>query len=73
VRIQVIVKPNSKKEKVEKIDETNFKIYVNDPPRENKANESVIKLLSEYFGVQRSKITILKGIKSKVKIIEIGK
>ncbi len=73
MRIQVIVKPNSKKEKVEKIDETNFKIYVNDPPRENKANESVIKLLSEYFGVQRSKITILKGIKSKVKIIEIGK
>lgn len=71
MRIQILVKPNSKLEKVEKIDDSNFKVYVKEPPIENKANEAVIRLISEYFRVQRSKITIIKGAKSKIKIVEI--
>ncbi len=70
MKISVKVKPNSKTEKIEKTGDL-LVIYVKEPPQENKANQAVINLLSDYFKVPKSQIFILKGTKSKQKIIEI--
>ena len=46
-------------------------VKVKEPPKEDKANQSVIKLLAAHFGVSQSQVKILSGFKSKNKVIEI--
>lgn len=48
-----------------------IKIYTTSVPADGKANESVIKLLSDYFNVAKSKIKIIRGETTRDKIIEI--
>jgi len=71
MKIFVKVRPNSKKESMEKIDDTHFAVAVNEPPHEGRANEALIKILAGYFGVKAEGIKIIIGRKSKQKIIEI--
>lgn len=73
MKIFVKVKPKAKEEKVEKIDDINFKVSVNEPPEKGKANRAVIKALANYFSISQSNIEISSGSNSKLKIIEITK
>jgi hypothetical protein len=68
--ISVKVKPNSREDKIEKIDGNVYNISVKTPAKEGKANISVIKLLSKYFEVSFRKI-IVKNSTSRTKLIEI--
>ncbi len=70
MKLLVKVKPNSREEKVEKT-ENRYTVCVKEPPVENKANQAVIKVLAEYFGVSKSRVSILSGFKSKQKLVEI--
>lgn len=69
--IYLKVKPNSKFENVEKINDKNFVVHIKKPPIENKANKELIKILTKFFGIPKSQINIIKGLKSKNKIIEV--
>jgi uncharacterized protein len=40
-------------------------------PEKGKANEAVVKLLANYFGVSKSSISIIGGKSTRVKIIDI--
>ncbi|MGB5924931.1 MAG: DUF167 domain-containing protein [Dehalococcoidia bacterium] len=71
MKIQVTVKPNSKTEEVSQ-EGDGFTVKVKEPPKEGKANQAVIKLLAEHFGVPRRQVRILSGFKSKNKVIEIA-
>jgi len=71
MKIMVKVKPNSKQEKVEKLSETEYVVHVKAPAKEGKANYAVIQLLSEHFRTPKSNISIIKGHKSRNKIIDI--
>jgi hypothetical protein len=73
MKIFVKVKPGAKEERVEKIDDINFKVQVTQPPEKGKANLAVIKALAEYFNLNRSSIQIVSGSTSKLKVIEIIK
>ena len=46
VRIFVRVKPNSKIEKVEALDVNHFKVSVNEPAKEGRANWGVIRVIA---------------------------
>lgn len=70
MKISIRVKPNMKEERVEREGDV-FTVCVKDPAKEGRANRTVIELLSEYFQVPKSRISILAGMKSKQKIIEI--
>lgn len=70
MKISVTVKPRAREERVEKTD-NGYIVYVREPAEENKANRALIEVLSEYFGVSKSKISILSGLKSRHKIVEI--
>ena len=72
MKIEVLVKPGSSKEKLEKTGENRYTVWVHEPPVENKANLAVIKQLSKYFDVPKTYISIFRGSKGKKKIIEIG-
>ena len=69
MRINVKAKPDSNENKVEKIDDLNFVVYVKDPPVQGRANRAIIKLLSEYF--HTSRVRIVSGHISRNKSIEI--
>jgi len=69
--ISVKVIPNSKKAEIEKIREDNFKVKVDEKAAKGKANMRLMEILAEHFKVSKSSIVILKGQKSRNKIIEI--
>jgi uncharacterized protein (TIGR00251 family) len=50
-----------------------LKIYLTAVPEKGKANQLLIKLLADYYKVSKNKIKIIKGEKSKNKVIEIIK
>lgn len=71
MNIEVILKPNSKLCKVEKISRNNYKVSVKSPAKEGKANEEAIKVLSDYFNIPKSDICLAKGGKSRTKIFKL--
>ena len=71
-KIFVTAKPGAKKNEVICLDETHFKISVKAPPDEGRANEAVIAMLKEYFGLPKSCFSITSGHKSKQKVIQIS-
>ncbi|PIU13283.1 MAG: YggU family protein [Hadesarchaea archaeon CG08_land_8_20_14_0_20_51_8] len=70
-RIKIKVVPNAGKNKVFEGGER-LKVYVTSPPTRGKANKAVIKLLAEFFEVKRGDVKIIKGEKSREKIVEIN-
>jgi hypothetical protein len=72
MKIQVKVKPNSKIEEISQAGDS-FIIKVKEPPKEGKANQSVIRLLAEHFGIPHSQVRILSGFRNRNKIIEVAK
>ena len=75
MKIKVKVIPQASKDEVLKIKDADgsdmLKIKTTKPPEDGKANEAVIEILAEYFGVKKSAVNILSGEVSRVKIIEI--
>lgn len=45
---------------------------MNEPPVENRANIALVESLSDHFGIPKSRIRIVAGLKSKNKVVEIG-
>ena len=71
VKIRVKVMPNSKTEEVVK-EGDGFLVRVKEPAKEGKANNAVIKLLADYFGVPQKEVVISSGFGSRNKVIEIS-
>ena len=71
MKIFVKAKPNSKKEFVEKISETNFVVAVKELPIKGKANQAIVKALADFMGIAPSRLKIISGAASRQKIIEI--
>lgn len=71
MKIKVAVKPNAKHEKIEKMSDTEYRVWVKAPPTEGKANKAVIKALAAYFSISHSAITLIHGTHSKIKILQV--
>lgn len=71
MKIFIKANPNSREEKIIKIDETHYSVFVKEPPIKGKANYAIIKLLADYFKASPSSIKIISGYTSRQKIIEI--
>ncbi|MFA5130557.1 MAG: DUF167 domain-containing protein [Patescibacteria group bacterium] len=71
MRITVHVKPNAKTTELVSREHGVWTIKLHAPPMEGKANEELIRFLSEEFDVPKSSIEIVKGQTAKVKIVEI--
>jgi hypothetical protein len=70
--IKVRVIPNSKTESVLCVDEANYRLKVREKAIEGRANEAVVEALASYFKVRKSDITIVGGLRSRDKTIEIA-
>ena len=72
MKIFVKVKTGAKSESVKQIDDTHFVVAVSARPEKGKANEAVLRSLSEYFKIPYWKIGIRSGHISREKILEIS-
>ena len=71
MKIKVIVKTGSEKNSISQ--ESNiYTVRLRSKPIKNTANIELLNLLSKYFDIPKTSITILKGLKSRHKLIEIG-
>ena len=69
--IHVAVKPGSAEQEISKIDDRNLAIKLTSRAEENKANIELIKLLAKYFNTEQKNVLIIRGRKSRKKVIEI--
>jgi uncharacterized protein (TIGR00251 family) len=73
MRLIVRALPNSSKNSIEQISETELKIKVASSPTDGKANDAIIRLLSKHLKVPQSAIKIIRGLTSRNKIIEVDR
>ncbi len=72
MKIFAQVKVKAKEEKVEKIDASQFTVFVKETPEKGKANQAVVRALAKYFNKPKDNIKIIRGLKSKRKIVEVN-
>lgn len=72
MKIQVRVKTRASNNKVIKNPDGIYTACVTAPPVKGEANKLLIELLSKEFGVNKSSVRIIKGERSRTKIIFIG-
>jgi hypothetical protein len=72
VTIDIAVKPRSSREGVGPVQADRLVVAVNAPPVDGKANDAVVRVLAETFGVPRSAVTIVRGETGRKKTIRIA-
>ena len=48
-----------------------FKVYLTAPPTEGKANKALLEVLARHLNLKKSQLTIIKGEKSRNKVIRV--
>ncbi len=71
--LRVRAKPRSKLECVKEIEKDLYEVAVKEPPEDGRANERIIELLAEHFRVPRSRVKLLRGSTSRLKVFEVIK
>lgn len=64
--------PNAKEASVINVSENYFEVRVDERAVDGRANKRLIEILAEHFKVRRSKISILKGTRSRNKIVQVN-
>ena len=72
MKITVKAKPLAYEEKVKKVGQNSFEVWVKEPPVKGLANMAIGNALSEYFNVSHNKVRLVSGFSSKNKIFEIS-
>ncbi|NIM91272.1 MAG: DUF167 domain-containing protein [Candidatus Aminicenantes bacterium] len=72
-RIQVTVRvfPRARKQEIEELPSGELKLRVKSPPVKGRANREVIEVLSSYFRISSSRISIIRGEKSRLKLVSL--
>ncbi len=69
--IRVRVTSSTKEARVIKTGETSFEVRVDEKAIGGRANKRLAEILSKHFNVPKSRITIVRGAKSRDKMVEI--
>lgn len=69
--IKVRVQPKSSNHFLEQEEHGVYKAYLKSAPVDDKANRELIALLAEEFGIKKYQIEIIKGIKSRDKVVRL--
>lgn len=67
MRLNIKVKPNSFQEKIEKINDNSYEVWLKTKPIDNKANVELLKILKKKF---KTNFNIKYGHTSRNKVVE---
>lgn len=70
-QLRVRVKPNARVAELLREDDGTYLARVKAPPVEGKANEALVALVAEAFGVRKAQVSIRRGASSRVKLVVI--
>ena len=68
---QVRVTPRARQNKVQRQPDGSLKVYVQAPPEDGRANEAVVETIAEWLGVKRRQVTIVSGVTSRNKLVQV--
>jgi len=68
MKLFVKLHPNSSQEKVVKLGEKNYEVWINEKPVDGKANNYLEKFLKKYFG---KPVKIISGFTNRKKVVEV--
>ena len=68
---KITVKPGSSQEKITETAPGELIVYLRAKPHDGEANEALIKVLAKHFKIAKTTIRIIRGAKSRQKVIEI--
>ena len=71
MKLFISARPGSRKESLEQIDATHFKVSVREQPEDGRANLAIAAALAEYLGIPKSHITLCSGGKGRKKVFEV--
>ena len=71
MRIPVKVTPRSKRPGVETAADGTLVVKVSQPAEDGRANAAVVEALAAHFGVPKRAVTIVHGLASRRKLVEI--
>jgi uncharacterized protein (TIGR00251 family) len=71
VKLPVRVIPNSRRTEFSGRRDGEWILRLTAPALEGKANEAAVRFIAEFFGIARSRISLISGEKSRHKIFEI--
>lgn len=71
MRVSVTVKPNSKKGPLVEETDAGLIVYVREPAIDGKANKAVIELLAKYHAVPKGRVSVVRGVTGRIKLIDI--
>jgi uncharacterized protein (TIGR00251 family) len=69
--IKVYVTPNAREARVVKVSDDHFEVRVDEKAVDGRANKRLLEILAEHFNVQKSRISILKGTKTRNKLVQV--
>lgn len=69
--LKIKLHPKSKKQKIEKISDEKFEIWVKSKAEQNQANLEMIEMLSDFLEIGKNKIRIISGHHRPNKMVEI--
>ncbi|HSC89696.1 MAG TPA: DUF167 domain-containing protein [Polyangiaceae bacterium] len=70
--ISLKVKPNARRSRLEEQPDGSYRAELAAPPVDGKANEELIRLVAEHFGVPRRLVTIQSGAGARLKLVAIA-
>lgn len=71
IQFKIKVQPRASKNEITGLQGDALKIRLTAPPVDGEANEACIKFLAGYFKVPRKQVSIISGLTSQHKLIEI--
>lgn len=71
MQVRVHVTPNAREARVTKVGEASFDVRVDEKAIGGRANKRLLEIMSEHFGIPKSRILIVSGAKSRDKVLEV--
>lgn len=71
--IKIKLHPNSKKQKLEKMTDEKYEIWVKSKAEQNLANLEMLELLSLELGIEKKKLRLISGHHRPGKMVEVLK
>jgi uncharacterized protein len=69
--LRIKVKPNSRSSGLEELSDGTWLARVASPPVDGKANEELVRLIAEHFGVRKARVSIKSGASGRIKLVQI--
>ncbi len=72
IRFSAIIQPRSSKNEVTGVYNDALKIRLTSPPVDGEANKACMRFFAKWLGISPSKVSIVQGLSSKNKTIEVA-